>query len=215
MSSWSRSSVATISAPAAPDEDFKACCLDSGRHDGANRHHYFQGVTDRSLHKGVYGKAREDGRKRPDVLRRAMEPTGRREAPPDDKLRAMRSGDPGFCLRSIRATNALDTAGRISRFTKLKLTHCARTGNRAGRFAWPRTFSRPEPGLFQSLRTERSQARDAALKRPARSHCSKPPLVFFPVLNKLTSVRCSRNHRVSEQEGSPRACGFCVSLAGK
>jgi len=45
MSSWSRRSGATICARAAPDGDFKACCLDCGRHDGANRHHYFQGVT--------------------------------------------------------------------------------------------------------------------------------------------------------------------------
>jgi len=53
MSSWSRSSGATICARAAPDGDFKACCLDSGRHDGANRQHYFQGVTVRGLDRGA------------------------------------------------------------------------------------------------------------------------------------------------------------------
>jgi hypothetical protein len=45
MSSSPRSSVATICAPAALDEDFKGCCLESGRHDGANRNDYFQGVS--------------------------------------------------------------------------------------------------------------------------------------------------------------------------
>jgi hypothetical protein len=45
MSSLPRSSVATICARAAPDGDFKACCLRSGRHDGANRNDYFQGMS--------------------------------------------------------------------------------------------------------------------------------------------------------------------------
>jgi hypothetical protein len=45
MSNSSRSSVATIYAPAAPDEDFKACCMGGGRYDGANRNDYFQGVS--------------------------------------------------------------------------------------------------------------------------------------------------------------------------
>jgi len=40
-SSWSRSSAATIYARAAPDAGFKACCMKSGRYDGANRGHYF------------------------------------------------------------------------------------------------------------------------------------------------------------------------------
>jgi hypothetical protein len=44
MWNWSRSSVAMICARAAPDGDFKACCLESGRYDGANRNDYFQGV---------------------------------------------------------------------------------------------------------------------------------------------------------------------------
>jgi len=43
-SSWARSSGATTCARAAPDADFKRCCMQSGRHDGANRDDYFQGV---------------------------------------------------------------------------------------------------------------------------------------------------------------------------
>jgi hypothetical protein len=31
-------------ARAAPDGDFKACCMQAGRYDGANRDDYFQGV---------------------------------------------------------------------------------------------------------------------------------------------------------------------------
>jgi hypothetical protein len=42
---WSRSSAATICAHVAPDGDFKACCLESGGFDGANRNDYFQGVS--------------------------------------------------------------------------------------------------------------------------------------------------------------------------
>jgi pantothenate synthetase len=45
MSSWARSSAATTYAPAAPDADFKACCMASGAYDGANRDDYFQGVA--------------------------------------------------------------------------------------------------------------------------------------------------------------------------
>jgi hypothetical protein len=45
VSSSPRSSVATICGPAAPDEDFKTCCMDSGRCDGANRNDYLQAVT--------------------------------------------------------------------------------------------------------------------------------------------------------------------------
>jgi hypothetical protein len=46
MATWSssRSSVAMICARAAPDGDFKACCMQAGRYDGANRNDYFQGV---------------------------------------------------------------------------------------------------------------------------------------------------------------------------
>jgi hypothetical protein len=47
MSSSARSSVATIGARAPPDEDFKACCMRAGHHDGANRNDYFQGVASR------------------------------------------------------------------------------------------------------------------------------------------------------------------------
>lgn len=35
-----------ICALAIPDEAFKACCMRSGKHDGANRKHYFQGVSE-------------------------------------------------------------------------------------------------------------------------------------------------------------------------
>jgi hypothetical protein len=76
MSSSPRSSGATICARAAPDGDFKACCLDSGRHDGANRHHYFQGVTVRSLDGGA--KRRNPGAAVPDFAEFII---GRRFAP--------------------------------------------------------------------------------------------------------------------------------------
>jgi hypothetical protein len=41
MSSLSKNSAATICAHAAPDADFKACCLKSGAYDGSNRSYYF------------------------------------------------------------------------------------------------------------------------------------------------------------------------------
>jgi hypothetical protein len=44
-----------ICARAAPDEDFKACCMKSGAYDGANRNYYFQGVGSRSFWKYVPG----------------------------------------------------------------------------------------------------------------------------------------------------------------
>jgi len=44
MSNYSKSSAATISASAAPGADFKKCCMPSGRFDGSDRDHYFQGV---------------------------------------------------------------------------------------------------------------------------------------------------------------------------
>src|SRR4029077_16188066 len=43
-SSFAKSSGGTISARAARERDFKRCCMTSGRHDGSNRNHYFQGV---------------------------------------------------------------------------------------------------------------------------------------------------------------------------
>jgi hypothetical protein len=42
MSSFSKSSAGTTCARAAPGEDFKRCCLQSGRYDGAQRAYYFQ-----------------------------------------------------------------------------------------------------------------------------------------------------------------------------
>ena len=44
-SSCPKSSAATTCARAARRAGFKACCMRSGRHDGANRDDYFQGVT--------------------------------------------------------------------------------------------------------------------------------------------------------------------------
>jgi hypothetical protein len=41
MSSYPKSSVATICARAVQGAAFKACCMRSGCHDGANRQDYF------------------------------------------------------------------------------------------------------------------------------------------------------------------------------
>jgi len=45
MSNSSKNSAAMISARAALDAGFKACCMASGGHDGSNRNHYFQRVA--------------------------------------------------------------------------------------------------------------------------------------------------------------------------
>jgi hypothetical protein len=42
MSSSTRSSAATTSAPAAQPVGFKRCCLKTGRYDGSRRNHFFQ-----------------------------------------------------------------------------------------------------------------------------------------------------------------------------
>jgi len=44
MSNCWKNSAATISASAAPDADFKTCCMPGGRFDGSDRDDYFQGV---------------------------------------------------------------------------------------------------------------------------------------------------------------------------
>jgi hypothetical protein len=43
-SSSLKNSVAMTCAHAAPDADFKVCCMVSGGYDGSNRNHYFQGI---------------------------------------------------------------------------------------------------------------------------------------------------------------------------
>jgi hypothetical protein len=40
-SSWSKNWAEMISARAVPDADFKNCCMQDGRFDGAERNHYF------------------------------------------------------------------------------------------------------------------------------------------------------------------------------
>jgi len=41
-STWPRNSAAMTCAHAAPDGDFRHCCLRHGKYDGANRHDYFR-----------------------------------------------------------------------------------------------------------------------------------------------------------------------------
>jgi hypothetical protein len=43
--SWSKSSDETIHVPAYQGEDFKNCCMISGKFDGSDRDHFFQGVN--------------------------------------------------------------------------------------------------------------------------------------------------------------------------
>jgi hypothetical protein len=51
--SLSKSSAATIPAPAAQDTDFKRCCMRSGRYDGVPRDYYFQGLKPLERQRGV------------------------------------------------------------------------------------------------------------------------------------------------------------------
>jgi hypothetical protein len=48
-------------AYAALDANFKACCMASGRHDGVNRKHYFQGLMVLLVERGVSKKIRHSG----------------------------------------------------------------------------------------------------------------------------------------------------------
>jgi hypothetical protein len=56
MSSFSKSSAATICAHADQGAGFKACCMKSGGYDGANRNYYFQGVGGCGLTKVIPGR---------------------------------------------------------------------------------------------------------------------------------------------------------------
>jgi hypothetical protein len=70
-----------ICARAAPDGDFKACCLESGCYDGANRNDYFQGVTARGCCCSPYGALAQCGSGGPGFRKGFIRATGGLTAP--------------------------------------------------------------------------------------------------------------------------------------
>jgi hypothetical protein len=64
-SNSSKSSAATTCARAAPDADFKVCCMNSGAYDGANRNYYFQGVAGRLVPTSLFKQQRAKRLKSP------------------------------------------------------------------------------------------------------------------------------------------------------